>query len=73
MTVLYGRLFPVFSLEFQVYDVTSFLPDHPGGKKAILTFAGRDATEEFDMLHDRKVLTKYTPNAKIGAVKKSKL
>ena len=56
-----------------VYDVTSFLPDHPGGKKAILTFAGRDATEEFDMLHDRNVLTKYVPKAKIGVVKKSKL
>lgn len=53
--------------------MTSFLPDHPGGKKAILTFAGRDATEEFDMLHDRKVLPKYVPNAKIGVLKKSKL
>jgi cytochrome b involved in lipid metabolism len=56
-----------------VYDVTSFLPDHPGGKKAIVTFAGRDATEEFDMLHDRKVITKYAPQARIGVIKKSKL
>lgn len=42
-----------------VYDVTKFLPDHPGGKKAIMLFAGKDATEEFDMLHDRKVIKKY--------------
>lgn len=56
-----------------VYDLTTFLPDHPGGKKAVLTFAGRDATEEFDMLHDRKVITKYVPKAKIGFLKKSKL
>ena len=32
-----------------VYDVTKFLPDHPGGKKAIMLIAGKDATEEFDM------------------------
>merc|ERR1712186_211907 len=42
-----------------VYDVTKFLPDHPGRKKAIMLFAGKDATEEFDMLHDRKVIKKY--------------
>ena len=60
-------------IDGSVYELTDFLPDHPGGKKAILTFAGRDATEEFDMLHDRKVLTKYVPKAKIGTVKKSKL
>jgi len=44
-----------------VYDVTEFLPDHPGGKRAITLYAGKDATEEFDMLHDRNVLTKYLP------------
>merc|ERR1712039_188895 len=42
-----------------VYDVTNFLSEHPGGKKAIMLFAGKDATEEFDMLHDRKVIKKY--------------
>lgn len=39
----------------EVLDVTKFLPDHPGGEKAILLYAGRDATEEFNMLHDPKV------------------
>jgi cytochrome b involved in lipid metabolism len=39
----------IFSL-----NVTNFLPDHPGGEKAILLYAGRDATEEFNMLHDPK-------------------
>lgn len=29
----------------QVLDVTKFLNDHPGGKKAILLYAGKDATE----------------------------
>eukprot|EP00913_Durusdinium_trenchii_P001327 g1225.t1 len=43
----------------QVLDVTAFLSEHPGGKKSIMMFAGKDATEEFDMLHDRKVIKKY--------------
>merc|ERR1712156_1061755 len=42
-----------------VYDVTNFMAEHPGGKKAIMLFAGKDATEEFDMLHERKVIKKY--------------
>jgi len=45
----------------KVYDVTNFLDDHPGGKKAILVYAGRDATEEFEMLHAPNVLKKYLP------------
>eukprot|EP00403_Amphidinium_massartii_P034124 CAMPEP_0178451862 /NCGR_PEP_ID=MMETSP0689_2-20121128/43924_1 /TAXON_ID=160604 /ORGANISM="Amphidinium massartii, Strain CS-259" /LENGTH=56 /DNA_ID=CAMNT_0020077503 /DNA_START=1 /DNA_END=168 /DNA_ORIENTATION=- len=32
-----------------VYDVTKFLKDHPGGAKAIILYAGKDCTEEFDM------------------------
>lgn len=48
-------------IDGKVLDVTSFLPDHPGGEKAILLYAGRDATEEFNMLHDPKVLFSVTP------------
>merc|ERR1711972_1045554 len=32
----------------QVLNVTKFLGEHPGGELAILTFAGKDATEEFN-------------------------
>jgi len=46
-----------------------FLPDHPGGEKAILLYAGRDATEEFNMLHDPKVIPRYAPESVIGKVK----
>ncbi|KAF9110218.1 hypothetical protein BGX27_006636 [Mortierella sp. AM989] len=52
----------------QVLDVTKFLPDHPGGKKAILLFAGRDATEEFNMLHKPDVVEKYAPESLIGVL-----
>lgn len=54
----------------KVLDVTSFLPDHPGGEKAILLYAGRDATEEFNMLHDPKVIPRYAPDSIIGDLKK---
>lgn len=54
----------------QVLDVTSFLPDHPGGEKAILLYAGRDATEEFNMLHDPKVIPRYAADSVIGDLKK---
>jgi cytochrome b involved in lipid metabolism len=54
----------------EVLDVTKFLPDHPGGKKAILLFAGKDATEEFNMLHKPDVVAKYAPETVIGRLAK---
>ena len=36
-------------LHDRVLDVTDFLKDHPGGELAIITFAGKDATAEFDI------------------------
>ncbi|KAJ7128958.1 Flavocytochrome c [Mycena crocata] len=54
----------------EVLDVTNFLPDHPGGEKAIMLYAGRDATEEFNMLHDPKVIPRYAADSVIGILKK---
>ncbi|KAJ3017536.1 hypothetical protein HKX48_003502 [Thoreauomyces humboldtii] len=54
----------------QVLNATSFLDDHPGGKKAIMLYAGRDATEEFNMLHKPEVVAKYAPEIIIGTLKK---
>lgn len=50
----------------QVLNVTNFLSQHPGGELAILTFAGKDATAEFDMIHPPDVISKYAPDAVIG-------
>merc|ERR1712031_108408 len=55
----------------QVLDVTKFLGEHPGGELAILTFAGKDATEEFNMIHPPDVIGKYAPDAVIGVLGES--
>merc|ERR1719183_1352968 len=52
----------------QVLNVSNFLSQHPGGELAILTFAGKDATEEFNMIHPPDVIPKYAPDAIIGVV-----
>ncbi len=52
-----------------VMDLSSWLDEHPGGPQAIMNFMGRDATEEFEMLHDDEVIPKYAPNQVIGRVK----
>lgn len=38
-------------VERDVYDVTKWLPKHPGGDELILLFAGRDCTESFRAYH----------------------
>ena len=56
----------------QVLDLTDFMEDHPGGKNAILVFLGKDATEEFNMLHDANVIEKYLePHMIKGTLKPS--
>ncbi|RSH92155.1 hypothetical protein EHS25_008570 [Saitozyma podzolica] len=56
-------------IDGQVLDVTNFLNDHPGGAKAILLYAGRDATEEFNMIHPPNAISKYAPDTVIGKLK----
>ncbi|KAI1482553.1 FMN-dependent dehydrogenase-domain-containing protein [Daldinia eschscholtzii] len=57
--VLYGN----------VYDVTEFLPSHPGGSKIILQLAGRDATDEYDPIHPPGTLEEnLKPEAKLGRI-----
>lgn len=53
----------------KAYDVTEFLPEHPGGSKIILRYAGKDATEEFDPIHPPDTLDKYLdPSKHLGPV-----
>lgn len=57
--VLYGK----------VYDLTEFLPSHPGGSKIILKLAGSDATEEYDPIHPPGTLEEnLKPSALLGTI-----
>lgn len=58
----------------QVYDVTNFLPEHPGGSKIILQLAGQDATEAYDPVHPPGTLESSLPaECKLGPVDSSTL
>ena len=51
-----------------VYDMTEFLPDHPGGVKAPSLLSGGDATEQFNLLHKPELLEKYGKPFMIGTL-----
>merc|ERR1712000_659827 len=56
-----------------VLDVTNWVDEHPGGPTALYSHMGRDATEEFEMLHDDEVIPKYAPEIVIGRVKEQEV
>jgi len=61
-------------IDENVYDVTGFVDEHPGGAKILKRVAGKDATKQFWKYHNESVLKKYSSRLKIGSVgEKSKL
>ncbi|KAK7542796.1 FAD binding domain-containing protein [Phyllosticta citribraziliensis] len=56
-----------------VLNVTNWVDQHPGGPQALYNFMGRDASEEFEMLHDDEVIPKYAPEVVVGRVKGQKI
>ncbi|KAI9339008.1 FMN-dependent dehydrogenase-domain-containing protein [Obelidium mucronatum] len=48
-------------LHGKVYDVTTFLHEHPGGASIILREAGTDATEAFSAYHPKDLIEKVLP------------
>ncbi|KAK7064116.1 FMN-dependent dehydrogenase-domain-containing protein [Favolaschia claudopus] len=55
-----------------VYDVTEFLNEHPGGSKIILKYAGRDATAAYEPIHPPDALDKNLPKSRhLGALSAS--
>ncbi|GAM86030.1 hypothetical protein ANO11243_040400 [Dothideomycetidae sp. 11243] len=52
-----------------VMDVTGWVNEHPGGPQALYSHMGKDASEEFAMLHDDEVIPKYAAEIVIGKVK----
>lgn len=52
-----------------VYNVTEFLPHHPGGSKVVLQLAGKDATEEYDAAHPPGILEySLAPEQNLGKI-----
>ncbi|KAJ9648390.1 Osmotic growth protein [Coniosporium tulheliwenetii] len=56
-----------------VLDLTNWVDEHPGGPQALYSHMGKDASEEFEMLHDDEVIPKYAPEIVIGRVKGQKV
>lgn len=46
-----------------VYDLTKFADEHPGGKKILQRVAGKDASKQFWKYHNESILKKYQPPA----------
>ncbi|KAI1767054.1 FMN-dependent dehydrogenase-domain-containing protein [Hypoxylon sp. FL1150] len=56
-------------LHGNVYDITSFLSKHPGGRSILLTNAGQDASAAFDSVHPVEILEEHlTPEQVLGKV-----
>ncbi|SOV06699.1 uncharacterized protein UDID_01852 [Ustilago sp. UG-2017a] len=53
-------------VEGGVYDVTSYLDSHPGGKAMLLKYAGKDATIAFKAAHTTSALSQLPQHAYKG-------
>ncbi|CZT14636.1 probable cytochrome b5 [Ramularia collo-cygni] len=52
-----------------VYQMDSFVDEHPGGAKILKRVGGKDASKQFWKYHNEGVLKKYAPKLKIGTLK----
>lgn len=52
-----------------VYDLTQFAKEHPGGSHVIVKQAGGDATKAFDVVHPKDIIETHLPKGlKIGRI-----
>lgn len=51
-----------------VYDLTKFQDEHPGGKKILQRVAGKDASKQFWKYHNEGILKKYKAQLQIGSL-----
>ncbi|KAL2887570.1 Acyl-CoA dehydrogenase apdG [Ceratocystis lukuohia] len=56
------------TIDQDVYDVTKFQEDHPGGKKILMRVAGKDASKQFWKYHSEVVLKKWRPQLLVGSL-----
>ncbi|KLJ10689.1 acyl-CoA dehydrogenase [Blastomyces silverae] len=60
-------------IDEDVYDLTKFQDEHPGGKKILQRVAGKDASKQFWKYHNAGVLKKYGPQLKVGSLDSKKV
>ncbi|KAK4056776.1 hypothetical protein OIO90_002328 [Microbotryomycetes sp. JL221] len=48
----------------KVYDLTTFAPEHPGGMKVLIKYAGKDATAEYEPIHPPGTIEDALPKDK---------
>ncbi|TVY12780.1 Acyl-CoA dehydrogenase apdG [Lachnellula arida] len=51
-----------------VYDLTTFQDEHPGGKKILTRVAGKDASKQFWKYHNEGILKKFKPKLQVGSL-----
>ncbi|KAL7951486.1 acyl-CoA dehydrogenase/oxidase [Trichoderma barbatum] len=56
------------TIDGDVYDLTTFQDDHPGGKKILQRVAGKDASKQFWKYHNEGILKKYKAKLQVGSL-----
>ncbi|OQO12592.1 hypothetical protein B0A48_02054 [Cryoendolithus antarcticus] len=51
-----------------VYDLTKFQDEHPGGKKILTRVGGKDASKQFWKYHNESILKKYKQRLQVGSL-----
>ncbi|CAG8394437.1 unnamed protein product [Penicillium salamii] len=59
---------PWVIIDEDVYDVSKFQDEHPGGKKILQRVAGKDASKQFWKYHNEGILKKYKAQLQIGSL-----
>ncbi|EPS30614.1 hypothetical protein PDE_05566 [Penicillium oxalicum 114-2] len=59
-------------IDEDVYDVTKFQDEHPGGKKILQRVAGKDASKQFWKYHNEGILRKYKAQLQVGSLNTKK-
>jgi len=52
----------------EVYDMTKYQEEHPGGKKILQKVAGKDATKQFRKYHRDAILIRFRDDLKVGVL-----
>lgn len=55
----------------EAIDVTKWISIHPGGEQAIMAYLGKDATEEWNMIHKPGVRDGFCGRVAAGTVEKN--